>query len=141
MKLCHLLGIPQGINYAQFVCDVFMMIQLLKEASRSGAMDVLSVAFYVMDACFGMIMLLRMLIILSRMYPQAEAFIDNLKFYATMKTPLRKELLKVIPTLRIVSAKLTGQTVKPETVPKGVHVLINWYIAAAMWQRPEGRRT
>lgn len=133
------MGFPEAINYGQFVSDVFMLIQLLKEPET----DYFSVFFYIMDAAFGMLMLFRMLIILSRLYPQGKRFIHGIKIYATLNTPLRRQLLKTIPSLKVVSAKLTGYTVQPQSVPVGVNVLINWYIAAAMWKRPDdpSRRT
>lgn len=111
-----------------------MLIQLLKEPE----MDYFGVFFYIMDAVFGMVMLFRMLIILSRLYPQSEKFIHGIKLYVSYNNSLkRRELLKTIPALKLVSAKLSGYTVKPNSVPKGIHVLINWYIAAAMWKRPD----
>ncbi|CAL8125483.1 unnamed protein product [Orchesella dallaii] len=133
------MGIPEGINYGQFVSDVFMLIQLLKEAET----DYFGVFFYIMDAAFGMVMIFRMLILLSRLYPQGEEFIRGLKIYASLNTPLRKELVKTIPSLRVVSAKLTGYSIRPKSVPVGINVLINWYICAAMWKRPDdpSRRT
>lgn len=88
-------------------------------------------------------MLFRMLIILSRLVPASEEFVHGLKCYATYETPLRRYIIKVLPTMKIVCAKLTGYRVRPGSVPVGVNVLINWYIAAAMWKRPDDptRRT
>lgn len=134
-----IMGGAQAANYAQFVSDVFMLIQLLKEPDT----DYFGLSFYVMDAMFGMCMLFRMMIVLSRMYPASDDFLQGLKTYATYDTPYRKYIVKSMPGFRIVAAKLTGYTVKPRSVPTAINVLINWYIAAAMWKRPDdpSRRT
>ncbi|CAL8125485.1 unnamed protein product [Orchesella dallaii] len=133
------MGPAEAFNYAQFVADVFMLIQLLKEPDT----DFFGVFFYLLDATFGMIMLFRMLILLSRLYPQGKEFVQSLKTYATFNSSIRRMLVKTIPTLKVVSAKLTGAVVRPESVPVGINVLINWYICAAMWKRPDdpSRRT
>lgn len=134
-----LMGGAQAANYAQFVSDVFMLIQLLKESD----VDYFGLSFYVMDAIFGMCMLFRMMIVLSRMYPASEDFLQGLKIYATYDTPVRKYIVKTLPGFKIVCAKLTGYQVQPKSVPTAINVLINWYIAAAMWKRPDDptRRT
>lgn len=132
-----LMGGTMGSNYSQFVSDVFMMIQLLKEPD----VDTLGVFFYAEDALVGMWMLFRMLIIISRLYPASEEFLRTLKQYLMYDTPLKPYLLKHQKGLRIICTKLGGYKTKPITVPKGVNALMNWYIAAAMWQRPADRRT
>lgn len=134
-----LMGGAQAANYAQFVSDVFMLIQLLKEPD----VDYFGLSFYVMDAIFGMCMLFRMMIVLSRMYPASDDFLQSLKTYATYDTPVRKFIVKTLPGFKIIAAKLTGYTMQPKSVPTAINVLINWYIAAAMWKRPDdpSRRT
>lgn len=134
-----LMGGAQAANYAQFVSDVFMFIQLIQEAD----VDYFGLSFYVMDAIFGMCMLFRMMIVLSRMYPASEDFLQGLQVYATYDTPLRKFIVKTLPGFRVVCAKLTGYSMQPKSVPTAINVLINWYIAAAMWKRPDDptRRT
>jgi len=124
-------------NYGQFISDVFMMIQLLKEPET----DLLSVLFFFEDACAGMVMLFRMLILMSRLYPASEEFLRAYKTYMQHEVPIRKYLIKYNKTLRIVAAKIGGYSTNPTTVPKGVHVLFNYYICAAMWQRPVDRKT
>lgn len=134
-------GLLQGgttaSNYGQFISDVFMMIQLLKEPET----DLMAVFFFMEDACAGMIMLFRMLILISRLYPASEEFLSLFKVYLGHDMPRKKYLLKYEKTLRIVAAKLGGYSTKAITVPKGINALINYYIMAAMWQRPTDRRT
>lgn len=88
-------------------------------------------------------MLFRMLILLSRLSPASDEFVQSIRCYAMYDTPLRKEIIKTLPTLRRVAAKLSGYSVRPESVPTGVNILVNWYICAAMWKRPDdpSRRT
>ncbi len=133
----RLQGGTTGSNYGQFVSDVFMMIQLLKEPGT----EFMDVFFFMEDACAGMIMLFRMLIIISRLYPASENFLKLFKRYVAHDVPQRKYLLKKQRTLKIISAKLGGYSTKSITVPKGINALMNWYIAAAMWQRPTDRMT
>lgn len=92
-------------------------------------------------ACAGMTLLFRMLIIISRLYPTSTEFLEVFKKYVSHDVPHRKYLLKYQRTLRIIAAKLGGYSTKPITVTKGINALMNWYIAAAMWQRPTDRRT
>lgn len=133
------------VPYVQFTWTYFTygslghLLQLLKEPN----FDFLGISFYVMDACFGMCMLFRMLIILARLVPASDEFVQSIRCYVMYETPLRGYILKVLPTLKRVSAKLTGYSVRPQSVPVGVNVLINWYICAAMWKRPDdpSRRT
>jgi len=124
-------------NYGQFISDVFIMIQLLKEPET----DIFAVMFFFYDACSGMVMMFRMLILMSRLYPASEEFLEAFKTYLQHETPIRRYLLKYKKNLRIVAAKIGGYSTSPITVPKGVHVLFNYYIGAAMWQRPLDRRT
>ncbi len=133
----RLMGGTMGSNYSQFVTDVFMMIQLLKEPDT----DMLGVAFYAQDACVGMWMIFRMLIIISRLYPASQEFLHALKQYLTFDTPLRPYLLKYQKGMRIIATNLGGYKTRAITVPQGVNALMNWYIAAAMWERPADRRT
>lgn len=134
-------GLLQGgttaSNYGQFISDVFMMIQLLKEPET----DLMAVFFFMEDACAGMIMLFRMLIIISRLYPTSEEFLNLFKVYLGHNIPRKKYFLKYQKTLKIISAKLGGYSTKAITVPKGINALINYYIMAAMWKRPEDRKT
>ncbi|CAL8091346.1 unnamed protein product [Orchesella dallaii] len=132
-----IMGGTMGSNYAQFVSDVFMMIQLLKEEET----DMLAVIFYAGDACAGMAILFRMLIILSQLYPSSEEFLHVLKQYLTFQTPIKRYLLKYQRGFRIISANLGGYKTKAITVPKGINALMQWYINAAMWQRPADRMT
>ncbi|CAL8091343.1 unnamed protein product [Orchesella dallaii] len=132
-----LMGGIMGSNYSQFVSDVFMMIQLLKEPET----DMLAVFFYADDACAGMLILFRMLIIISRLFPASEEFLHVFKQYLTYDTPLRPYLLKYQRRVRIIATKLGGYRTKSITVPKGINALMQWYIAAAMWQRPVDRLT
>ncbi|CAL8090633.1 unnamed protein product [Orchesella dallaii] len=134
-------GLLQGgttaSNYGQFVSDVFMMIQLLKEPET----DLMAVFFFMEDACAGMIMLFRMLIIISRLYPASEEFLCLFKNYLGHDVPNRKYLRKYQRTLKIIASKLGGYSTRAITVPKGINCLMNYYIGAAMWQRPVDRRT
>jgi len=132
-----LMGGIMGSNYSQFVSDVFMMIQLLKEPET----DMLAVFFYVDDACAGMLILFRMLIIISRLFLASEEFCHVFKQYLTYDTPLRPFLLKYQRRVRIIATKLGGYKTKSITVPKGINALMQWYINAALWQRPADRRT
>jgi len=117
-----LMGGAQAANYAQFVSDVFMLIQLLKEPD----VDYFGLSFYVMDAIFGMCMLFRMMIVLSRLYPASQDFLQALKVYATFDTPVRKHIVKSVRHFKVVAAKLTGYAMRPESVPTAINVLINW---------------
>lgn len=89
----------------------------------------------------GMIMLFRMLIIISRLYPASEEFLHTLKVYLYHDMPAKQYMLRNQRTLRIIAAKLGGYSTKSITVPKGINALMNYYIGAAMWQRPVDRRT
>lgn len=124
-------------NYSQFISDVFMIFQLLKEPET----DFLAIFFYAHDATSGMIILIRMLIITSRLYPASEEFLRMLRKYLVFDTPLKKYLIKFQNGLRIMSTNLGGYKTKAITVPKGINALMNWYVNAAMWQRPKDRRT
>jgi hypothetical protein len=127
-------------NYGQFISDVFMMIQLLKEPD----VDFFGVFFFFEDACAGMTMLFRMLMIVSRVYPASEKFLNAYKTYLQHENPQRKYLLKYQKTLHVVATKIGGYSTNPTTVPKGINALMNYYIGAAMWHRPDassGRRT
>jgi len=118
-----IMGGTMGSNYSQFVSDVFMMIQLLKEPET----DMLAVVFYAGDACAGMLILFRMLIIISRLYPTSSQFLHVLKQYLTYDTPLRPFLIKYQRCLRVIAANLGGYKTKAITVPKGINALMQWY--------------
>jgi len=127
-------------NYGQFISDVFMMIQLLKEPD----VDFLGVFFFFEDACAGMTMLFRMLILVSKVYPASNEFLKTYKTYLQHQTPDRRYLIRYQKTLRIVATKIGGYSTNPTTVPHGINALMNYYIGAAMWKRPDassGRRT
>lgn len=130
-------GGTTGSNYGQFISDVFMMIQLLKEPET----DLMAVTFFLEDACAGMIMLFRMLILISRLYPASETFLDLFNVYLCHDFPDKKYWRRYKRTMHIVASKLGGYSTKAITVPKGVNALMNWYIAAAMWKRPQDRLT
>lgn len=82
-----------------------------------------------------------MMILMSRMHPASIEFLEAYKTYLQNDIPIRKYLLKYQKTLRIVSAKIGGKNVRPETVPEAIHALLNYYIGAAMWKRPVDRLT
>jgi hypothetical protein len=122
-----------------YIGYVFMMIQLLKESD----VDFVGVFFFFEDACAGMTILFRMLILISRTCHSSEEFLNSFKTYLRHSIPQRKYLLKDQKTLRIVATKIGGYSTNPKTVPQGINALMNYYIGAAMWQRPDassGRR-
>lgn len=82
-----------------------------------------------------------MLILISRLYPASSDFLDLFKVYLGHNLPRKKYLLRYQKTLRIIAAKLGGYSTKSITVPKGINALMNYYIGAAMWNRPVDRRT
>jgi len=135
-----LMGGSMLCNCGQFVSDVFMMIQLLKEPD----IDLLGVAFFVEDACAGMTLLVRMLILVSRVYPSSGGVSQGFNSYLQHENPYRKYLSRSKRALPIVATKVGGYSTNPSTVPQGINALMNYYIGSAMWKRPDastGRRT
>jgi len=114
-----LMGGSMLCNCGQFVSDVFMMIQLLKDPD----IDLLGVAFFVEDACAGMTLLIRMLIILSRVYPSPGGFSQEFNSYLQHENPHWKYLSRIKRALQIVATEVGGYSTNPST-SQGINDLI-----------------
>lgn len=116
--------------YVQFVSDVFIMVQLLKQTG----IDFLAVSFFCQDAIAGMFLIFKMLILMSRLYPASKHFLWTCRDYFTNDrlkgTMSRKYMLKYHRNLRVVGVKLGGHLVTPTAVPHGIQLLFSYYIAA-----------
>lgn len=118
--------------FLEFILYVFVSIQTLA-IPGSGFGDVI---FYCQDTSFGMVIMFRMLVLMSRMYPASTHFLREVKNHINNELPQRqrKHLTKYHRALKVVDVRLGSKVVMPETVPEAIYSLTNYYISAAMYK-------